>query len=76
MYLKVAMWGVGLLVLGAFGFFLINLFGNITVTNQLNYTTLRNSIEAAMLDSVDIASYRSGFCFCTSNTSGVFANTN
>lgn len=63
--MKAAMWGVGLLVLSAFGFFLVNMFGNITVTNQLNYTAMRNTVEAAMYDAVDIAHYRSGFCFCT-----------
>lgn len=58
------MWGVGLCVLGLLGLVLINLFGNITVTNQFNYTTMKNAVQAAMLDSLDIAHYRAGFCVC------------
>ena len=70
MYLKSAMWGVGLILLGAFGFFLIEMFGNITVTNQQDYTTMKNAVEAAMYDSIDMARYRSGFCVCTSKGNG------
>ena len=76
--MKVAMWAVGLLVLSILGVVLVNLFGNITVTNQLNYTTMKNAVEAAMYDSLDIAHYRAGFCLCTNKekTSGkwVFEN--
>ena len=60
--MKVAMWGIGLLVLSMFGLMLVNLFGNITVTNQLNYTSMKNAVQAAMYDSVNEARYRSGFC--------------
>ena len=67
--MKVAMWGLGLLGIGIFGFFLISLFGNITVTNQLNYTTMKNTVEAAMHDAIDIAHYRTGFCICANNSS-------
>jgi len=63
--LKVAMWGVGIIILGIFGIFLISLFGNITVTNQQDYTAMTNTVEAAMYDSIDIAKYRAGFCICT-----------
>ena len=66
--MKAAMWGVGLFVLGLLGLVLVNLFGNITVTNQLNYTTMKNSVEAAMYDALDIAHYRSGFCLCTNRS--------
>ena len=66
--MKAAMWGVGLFVLGLLGLVLVNLFGNITVTNQLNYTTMKNSVEAAMYDALDIAYYRSGFCLCTNRS--------
>ncbi len=67
MHLKVAMWGVGLLILSIFGFFLINIFGNITVTNQQNYTIMKNAVQAAMYDALDIARYRTGFCVCSVN---------
>ena len=64
-YLKTGMWAVGLLVLSLFGVVLVNLFGNITVTDQLNYTSMKNSVEAAMYDALDVAHYRAGFCLCT-----------
>ena len=66
--LKVAMWALGLFVLSIFGLVLINVFGNITVTNQLNYTTMKNTVEAAMYDSLDMAHYRTGFCICTNKS--------
>ncbi len=63
--LKVAFWALGLIVIGLFGMVMINLFGNIAVTNQLNYTTMKNDVEASMYDALDQAYYRSGFCLCT-----------
>ncbi len=70
--MKVAFWALGLLILSLFGMIVVNLFGNITVTDQLNYTSMKNAVEAAMYDSLDIAHYRAGFCLCTneSKTSG------
>lgn len=72
MPLKVAMWALGILVLSLFGVVIINLFGNITVTDQLNYTTMKNAVEASMYDALDVAHYRTGFCLCTNvaKTSG------
>ncbi len=64
--MKEAMWGVGLIMLAIFGIFLMSLFGNITVTNQQNYTALKSTVEAAMYDSIDLGRFRSGFCVCTS----------
>ena len=66
--MKIAMWAIGFLVIGLFGVVLVNLFGNITVTNQLNYTTMKNTVEASMIDALDIGHYRSGFCLCTNRT--------
>jgi len=63
--MKVGMWAVGILVLSLFGVVLVNLFGNITVTDQLNYTTMKNTVEAAMYDSLDTAHFSAGFCLCT-----------
>ena len=72
--MKFAYWGIGLFVFGIFGLFLISLFGDITVTNQQDYTLLKNSVEAAMYDSVDQISYENGFCLCTNKdpSSGVY----
>lgn len=61
------MWAVFLFIMGLFGLFLINTFGVITTTNQQDYTLLKNATEAAMMDSVDYASYRSGFYLCIDN---------
>ena len=58
------MWAVFLFVLGLFGVYLINTFGVITTTNQQDYTLLKNTTEAAMMDAIDYASYRSGFYLC------------
>ena len=69
--MKAAMWGIGLIVVGILGIVLVNLFGNITVTNQFNYTTMKNAVQAAMLDSLDIAHYRAGFCLCTTDGSAI-----
>ena len=63
--MKEAIWGVGILALCLFGLVLVNLFGDVTVTNQQDYTLMKNTVEAAMHDAVDIASYRYGFCLCT-----------
>ena len=72
--MKAAMWGIGLFVMGLLGLVLINLFGNITVTNQFNYTTMKNAVQAAMLDSLDIAHYRAGFCLCNKDGSPINKN--
>ena len=63
--MKEAMWGVGLIILAFFGIFLISLFGNITVTNQQDYTAMKNTVEAAMYDAIDMGLFRTGFCVCT-----------
>ena len=72
--MKAAFWGIGLIVMGIFAIVMVNLFGNIAVTNQLNYTTMKNAVEASMLDAVDKAYYRSGFCICTNSDKSVEAN--
>lgn len=58
------MWAVFIFLLGIIGVILINVFGNVTTTNQQDYTLLKNTVEAAMYDSIDMASYRVGFYLC------------
>lgn len=65
--MKTAMWMVFIFILGLFGIFLISTFGNITTTNQQDYTLLKNAVEAAMEDSIDRASLRAGFYLCIDN---------
>ena len=49
---------VGLIMLGLFGFLIIILFNEITVSNEQDYYTLKEATEAAMIESIDIAYYR------------------
>ena len=63
--MKEAMVGLGLIALSIFGILLISLFGNVTVTNQQDYTAMTNTVEAAMYDAIDQARFRTGFCVCT-----------
>ena len=63
--MKSAMWMVFIFALGVVGIVLINIFGNITTTNQQDYTLIKNTVEASMYDAIDIASYRAGFYLCT-----------
>ena len=62
--MKEAMWGAGIMAFGLLILIIVNLFGNITVTNQFNYTTMKNAVEASMLDAVE-QKYINGFCVCT-----------
>lgn len=62
--MKTAMWAVFIFMMGFIGIILINIFGNITTTNQQDYTLIKNTVEAAMYDSIDKASYRAGFYLC------------
>ena len=48
------------ILMGGLGLFLINTFGNVVLSNEQNYYLLKEITEAAMLDSVDMAAYRSG----------------
>ena len=49
---------VGSIILGLFGFLIIILFNEITVSNEQDYYTLKDAAEAAMIESVDVAYYR------------------
>ena len=46
---------------------MISIFGNITTTNQQDYTLMKNAVEAAMNDAIDYASYQVGFYLCVDN---------
>ena len=56
---------------------MINTFGNITTTNQQDYTLIKNTTEAAMNDAIDWGSYSGGFYLCVlkndvKKTNGVY----
>ena len=52
------MWGYAVIVLGILAVGIIWFFANTTRTDQHNYNLLKETVEAAMFDSVDLAVYR------------------
>ena len=55
-----SLWMYFFMVLGIFGIVLINLFGNIIVSNEQNYYLLKEVTEAAMYDAIDMNVYKNG----------------
>ena len=49
---------LGLIMIGLFGFLIIIMFNEITVSNEQDYYTLKDATEAAMIEAIDIAYYR------------------
>ena len=58
--MKESMWMYMFASLGIIGLILINLFGQIVVSNEQNYYLLKEITEAAMYDSVDLVALREG----------------
>ena len=58
--MKESMWMYLFMVLGITGIILINLFGNIIVSNEQNYYLLKEVTEAAMYDAIDLNAIRKG----------------
>ncbi|MBQ9072510.1 MAG: hypothetical protein IJY25_05085 [Bacilli bacterium] len=56
--MKESMWGYAVIVLGVLAVGIIWFFANVTKTDQHNYNLLKETVEAAMIDSVDISYYR------------------
>ncbi len=48
------------ILMGVLGLILINTFGNVVLSNEQDYYLLKEITEAAMIDSVDLRSYREG----------------
>ena len=55
--MKDSIWGYLIVMMGVFAIACIFVFQNITNTDQHNYSLLRETTEAAMYDSLDVASY-------------------
>lgn len=51
-------WVTFLVVLGLVGLAVINVFQDVTTTNENDYYLLKETTEAAMLDSIDLTYYR------------------
>lgn len=56
--MKEAMWGYAIITLGILAVGIIWFFANTTRTDQHNYNLLKETVEAAMFDAVDLAIYR------------------
>lgn len=56
--LKESMWGYGILILGILAVGIIWFFANATRTDQHNFNLLKETVESAMLDALDLSAYR------------------
>ena len=57
-FLRESVWGYAIITLGILAIGIIWFFANSTRTDQHNYNLLKETVEAAMYDSLDLASYR------------------
>ncbi len=58
--MKESFWGIAIVAIGIITIFFVYFFQNITNTDEHNYNLLKDVTEAAMLDSVDMASFSRG----------------
>ncbi len=56
--MKESIWGTFVVSLGIIGIGVLNVFQNITTTNESTYYLLKEVTEAAMYDAVDLGYYR------------------
>ena len=56
--MKESVWGYAIVVLGVLAIGIIWFFANSTRTDQHNYNLLKETVEAAMFDAVDLSEYR------------------
>ena len=56
--LRESYWGYAIIVLGILAITIIWFFANATRTDQHNYNLLKETVEASMLDALDIEEYR------------------
>jgi len=55
-----SMWMYFFMMMGILGILLINIFGNVIMSNEQNYYLLKEVTEAAMIDAVDLKAFRDG----------------
>lgn len=55
-----SIWMYFFMILGILGIILINIFGNIVVSNEQNYYALKETTESAMIDAIDWDTVRVG----------------
>jgi len=56
--MKETLWGTLIVGVGIFMIFFIYFFQSLTNTDEQNYALLKETVEAAMYDSVDLAAYK------------------
>lgn len=56
--MKESFWGLFIIGVGALCVFLIFFFQDVTTTDEQNFNLLKETTEAAMIDSIDLLSYR------------------
>ena len=56
--MRESIWGYAIIALGILAIGVIWFFANSTKTDQHNYNLLKETVEAAMFDAVDLAEYR------------------
>lgn len=56
--MKESIWGYAVMTLGVLAVGIIWFFANVTKTDQHNYNLLKETVEAAMYDSIDLSAYR------------------
>lgn len=56
--MKYTFWGFALIMAGIFGLLFIVMFENITINNESEYYVLKESVEAAMYESIDMRYYK------------------
>ena len=56
--LRESVWGYAVIALGVIAIGVIWFFANVTRTDQHNYNLLKETVEAAMFDAIDLAAYR------------------
>lgn len=56
--MRESVWGYAIITLGILAIGIIWFFANVTRTDQHNYNLLKETVESAMLDSVDLSAYR------------------
>lgn len=56
--LRESVWGYAIIVLGILAIAIIWFFANTTNTDQHNYNLLKETVESAMNDAIDLSAYR------------------
>ena len=56
--MKYMYWGLGLIMSGLFGIVFIIMLDSLTIADESEYYVLKEAMEAAMLESVDLACFR------------------